>query len=75
MRTTGLLAATIGLVGPALVAAQVRSTRDVVTAYGARLNAEGQPANLNQNRVNSRVNSRIDTRLSLRVERYRPDAD
>ena len=75
MRITGLLAAMIGLVCPAVVAAQARSERDVVTAYGARLNAKGQPADLNQNRVNNRVNSRIDTRLSLRVERYRPDAD
>lgn len=75
MRITGLLAATIVLVGPAVVAAQARSARDVVTAYGARLNAKGQPADLNQNRVNNRVNSRIDTRLSLRLERYRPDAD
>lgn len=53
--------------------AQTRSVRDTVTAYGARLDAKGEPANLNPNRVNNRINSRLDTRLSLRIERYRPD--
>jgi len=53
--------------------AQTRSVRDTVTAYGARLDARGEPANLNPNRVNNRINSRLDTRLSLRIERYRPD--
>lgn len=55
-------------------AAQTRSARDTATAYGARLNAKGEPANLNPNRINNRVNSRLDTRLSLRVERYRPNS-
>lgn len=54
--------------------AQTRSARDTATAYGARLNARGEPANLNPNRINNRVNSRLNTRLSLRVERYRPDS-
>lgn len=54
--------------------AQTRSARDTATAYGARLNAKGEPANLNPNRINNRVNSRLDTRLSLRIERYRPDS-
>ena len=53
--------------------AQTRSARDTATAYGARLNAKGEPAGLNPNRINNRLNSRLDTRLSLRVERYRPD--
>lgn len=53
--------------------AQTRSVRDSSTAYGARLTAKGQPANLNESRINSRVNSRIDNRISLRIERYRPD--
>lgn len=54
--------------------AQTRSVRDTATAYGARLNAKGQPADLNPNRINNRVNSRIDNRLALRIERYRPDS-
>jgi hypothetical protein len=54
--------------------AQTRSVRDTATAYGTRLNAKGEPANLNPNRINTRVNSRLETRLSLRVERYRPDS-
>jgi hypothetical protein len=54
--------------------AQTRSARDTATAYGARLNAKGEPANLNANRINNRVNSRLETRLSLRIERYRPDS-
>jgi hypothetical protein len=54
--------------------AQTRSARDTATAYGARLNAKGEPANLNPNRINNRVNTRLETRLSLRVERYRPDS-
>lgn len=54
--------------------AQTRTARDTATAYGARLNAKGEPANLNPNRINSRVNSRLETRLSLRVERYRPNS-
>lgn len=52
--------------------AQTRSVRDTATAYGARLNAKGLPADFNERRVNSRIASRVDTRLSLRVERYRP---
>ena len=58
---------------PAAIA-QTRSVRDTATAYGARLDSQGQPTNLNQNRLNSRINNRIDNRLSLRIERYRPDA-
>ena len=59
---------------PELSVAQTRSTRDMATAYGARLNAKGQPANLNPARINSRVASRIDSRINLRIERYRPEA-
>ena len=54
--------------------AQTRSARETATAYGARLNARGEPVNLNPNRINNRVNSRLETRLSLRVERYRPNS-
>lgn len=54
--------------------AQTRSIRDTATAYGARLNARGQPADLNPNRVNSRVDNRTNNRLALRIERYRPDS-
>jgi hypothetical protein len=53
---------------------QTRSVRDTATAYGARLNARGQPANLNPARINSRLPSRLDSRLALRIERYRPNA-
>lgn len=66
------LAVTLSICVP--VGAQTRSARDTVTAYGARLNAKGEPVNLNPNRINNRVNSRIDTRLSLRVERYRTNS-
>jgi hypothetical protein len=52
---------------------QTRSVRDTETAYGARLNAKGLPANTNQTRANSRIDSRINNRLALRIERYRPD--
>lgn len=58
----------------ATAAAQTRTVRDTATAYGARLNAKGEPANLNPARINNRINSRLDTRLSLRIERYRPDS-
>jgi hypothetical protein len=54
-------------------AAQTRTARNTATAYGARLDAKGEPAGLNEKRVNNRINSRLDTRLSLRIERYRPD--
>ncbi len=54
--------------------AQTRTTRDTTTAYGARLDAKGAPADLNPNRYNNRINNRLDTRLSLRLERYRPDS-
>lgn len=54
--------------------AQTRNARDTATAYGARLDAKGEPAGLNQNRNNNRLNSRLDTRLKLRVERYQPDS-
>ena len=67
----------IAAVLPSLLAdpapAQTRSVRDTATAYGARLNAKGLPANTNPNRVNSRVDSRINNRLAVRSERYRPD--
>lgn len=53
---------------------QARSMRDTATAYGARLNVRGQPANLNPARISSRIPSRIDSRLALRLERYRPNA-
>lgn len=66
------IAATMSLGVPA--AAQTRSARDTATAYGARLDAKGEPADLNPNRLNNRINNRLDTRLSLRVERYRPDS-
>lgn len=64
---------TLGLTS-ALSIAQTRSIRDTATAYGARLNAKGQPANLNPARINSRIASRIDSRINLRIERYRPEA-
>jgi hypothetical protein len=74
---TGMKQALLGTVMAATVAsagvAQTRSLRDTATAYGARLNARGQPANLNQNRLNNRISSRVDSRLELRIERYRPD--
>jgi hypothetical protein len=55
-------------------ASQTRSVRDTATAYGARLDAKGRPANTNTNRINSRIDSRINSRLALRIERYRPDS-
>ena len=54
--------------------AQTRTAHDTATAYGARLDAKGEPAGLNQNRNNNRINSRLDTRLRLRIERYQPDS-
>ena len=54
--------------------AQTRTARDTATAYGARLDAKGEPAGLNQNRNNNRINSRLETRLRLRIERYQPDS-
>lgn len=54
--------------------AQTRTVRDTATAYGARLDAKGEPADLNQNRYNNRINSRLDTRVKLRIERYRLDS-
>jgi hypothetical protein len=65
--TTTFFPATSGL-------AQTRSVRDTATAYGARLNAKGQPADANPARINNRIASRIDSRLALRIERYRPEA-
>ncbi len=59
---------------PTTIVAQTQTVRDTATAYGARLNAKGQPANLNPNRINSRIPSRIDSRLSLRVERYQSES-
>ena len=53
---------------------QPRAVRDPATAYGARLNAKCEPANLNWSRINNRINSRLETRLSLRIERYQPDS-
>ena len=46
----------------------VRSTKE---AYGARLNANGEPADLNPLRVNNRLTTRVNGRLHLRVQRYR----
>lgn len=59
---------------PSVSGAQTRSARDTATAYGARLNAKGQPANLNPARINNRIASRVENRLDLRIERYRVDA-
>jgi hypothetical protein len=59
---------------PFEVNAQSRSVRNTATTYGARLNSEGLPANLNKARVNNRIETRINNRLSLRIERYRPDS-
>lgn len=76
-RTRGIryVVAVTGMLALGVAAgAQTRSARDTATAYGARLNAKGEPANLNPNRINNRVRSRLDTRLSLRVERYRLDS-
>ncbi|WP_019517857.1 hypothetical protein [Sphingomonas sp. Mn802worker] len=50
------------------------SVRATATAYGARLNAKGLPANTNPTRINNRISSRLDNRLSLRIERYRLEA-
>ncbi|WP_375391572.1 hypothetical protein [uncultured Sphingomonas sp.] len=46
----------------------VRSTKE---AYGVRLNANGEPADLNPLRVNNRLATRVNGRLDLRVQRYR----
>ena len=54
--------------------AQTRSIRNAATAYGARLDARGRPANINPNRINNRIDSRIENRLALRIERYRVDS-
>lgn len=54
--------------------AQTRTVHDTATAYGARLDAKGEPAGLNPSRNNNRINSRLDTRLRLRIERYQPDS-
>lgn len=62
------------LLGPVTVLTQTRSVRDTATAYGARLDAKGLPANTNPARINNRIPSRLDNRLSLRIERYRPEA-
>jgi hypothetical protein len=80
MRTQGLKIGVLAasclavLATPSISGAQTRSARDTATAYGARLNAKGQPANLNPARINNRIVSRIENRLDLRIERYRPDA-
>lgn len=66
------LVATAAVAGAA--AAQTRSVRDTATAYGARLNARGAPANSNPNRISNRVDNRINGRVALRIERYRPDS-
>lgn len=62
------------LLGPVTVLAQTRSGRDTATAYGARLNAKGEPANTNPAGINNRIPSRLENRLSLRTEHYRPEA-
>lgn len=64
----------VALLGPVTVLAQTRSIRDTTTAYGARLNAKGLPANTDPARINNRISSRLDNRLSLRIERYCPEA-
>lgn len=46
----------------------IRSTRE---AHGVRLNANGEPADLNPLRVNNRLATRVNGRLDLRVQRYR----
>jgi hypothetical protein len=69
-----IFAATGILLLDTAVGAQTHTVRDTATAYGARLNAKGEPAGLNPNRINSRANNRVETRLSLRIERYRPDS-
>ncbi len=69
-----VLAAAGALLVATAAGAQTRTVRETATAYGARLNAKGEPAGLNPSRINNRVNSRLETRLSLRVERYRPDS-
>ena len=76
MKATSLIRAILVLLSlaPEPLSAQTRSVRDTATTYGVRLNAKGQPANLNSNRINSRVDSRIPNRLALRIERYRPDS-
>jgi hypothetical protein len=75
-KTTRLLLAvallTITVFLPASSFGQTRSARDTGTAYGARLNAKGQPADLNPARIQNRIQSRINNRLDLRIERYRP---
>jgi len=71
---TLILMATVTLTLGTAGQAQTRSVRQAATTYGARLTAKGQPANLNENRINNRVISRIDIRLSLRIERYRPES-
>ena len=69
---SAMFASSLASVGLAAHAdAQSRSVRETATTYGARLNANAEPENLNHARVNNRVNSRLDTRLSLRIERFR----
>lgn len=68
------IAFVLAVVAASPAVAQTRSVRDTATAYGARLNAKGQPAALNANRVNNRIDNRLDNRLAVRVERYRPDS-
>lgn len=68
-----LCGAAIITVAVAPASAQTRSSRDAATAYGARLDAKGIPANQNKNRINNRLESRINNRLSLRIERYQAE--
>ena len=71
MRRAGLLLLLYAIsVSPAAMA-QTRTVRDTATAYGARLNAKGEPADQNPLRVNSRLDTRINGRLDLRIARYR----
>lgn len=77
MRMTGMtlivpsiFAATLLAILPNACEAQVRSTQDATTAYGARLTAPDVTAEVNQRRLNNRIHNR----LSLRIERYRPDS-
>jgi hypothetical protein len=63
------------LVGSTATAQTTRTARDTVEAYGARLNAPGDPAAApNTHRYNNRINNRINSRLQTRIERFRIDA-
>lgn len=67
-----MILAMVGTTVSTTGSAQTRSVRDTATAYGARLDAAGEPADLNRNRIDDRIDSRIANRIELRIERYRP---